>query len=353
MAVPQTVETFMTDPQWQKRQEDFFDANLPPPSTAGHFQWSDAKLRELRPELFGISGMFYSLFVMLKQQFNDRQFIKECLDGGDCRAAVVMSVSPLLVAAYSDELDCVAMLRFPDHFVQKYQLVAGSRLLTVNNYATESGAADLVPGPRNTGNWDNMIPIIADFASDDANQILQIKHKISAAEWERCYLLGQRHLQTRPNVARDGRPFFSGMPLAGAQEYEQNLKRAQRFRMLIPVIGGGVLLLLLFCGGALMFGPNMLQNRRHAAQRAEHDKQVEELRRKNPALFPQAQAVPALAAGTRVEVQWQGKWQPGEVIESLGRGEMVRVKVQMNQPGFANAPPIEPVLPRHMIRVPN
>lgn len=341
----------MTDSNWQKRQEDFFDANLPPPSTAGHFQWSDAKLRELRPELFGISGMFYTLFVMLKQQFNDRQFIKECLDGGDCRAAVVMSVSPLLVAAYSDELDCIAMLRYPEHFVQKYQLVQGSRLLTVNNYAAGSGATDLVPGPRNTGNWDNMIPIIADFASDDANQILQIKHKIAAAEWERCYLMGQRHLQTRPNIARDGRPFFSGMPLAGAQEYEQNLKRAQRFRMLIPVIGGGVLLLLLLCGGALMFGPNMMQERNRAAQRAEHEKVFEEMRRNQPPPPMPPHAMPALAAGTKVEALWQGKWQPAEVIESLGRGEMVRVKVQTNQTGFP--PTLETMLPRHMVRVPN
>lgn len=346
----------MTQPEWQNRQEDFFDSNLPPPSTVGHFQWSDAKLRELRPELFGVSGMVYTLFVLLKQQFNDRQFIKECLDGGDCRAAVVMSVNPLLVAAYSDDLDCVVMLRYPPHFVQKYQLVVGTRLLTVNNYATESGATDLSPGPKNTGNWDNIIPTIADFASDDAHQILQIKHKIPPAEWQRCYALGQQYLQFRPNVWRDGRPFFAAMPLAGAQEYEHNLKRAQRTRMMIPVIGGGLLLILLMCGVGFMFLPSW-QDVQRAARKAERDRVFEEMDKRaeqRRAEFPSGpvfqQAAPAFATGAKVEAEFQGKWVPAEVIESLGSGEMVRVKLQPNQPGLP--PTLETMLPRRLIRVP-
>ena len=50
--------------------------------------------------------------------------IAEHLIFGDSRAAVVISIYPkLIVAAYSDELDCVAMLLFPrEPFITKYNL---------------------------------------------------------------------------------------------------------------------------------------------------------------------------------------------------------------------------------------
>ena len=38
----------------------------------------------------------------------------EHLEHGDSRAAIVISTDPeLLIAAYTDELDCIAMLRLP------------------------------------------------------------------------------------------------------------------------------------------------------------------------------------------------------------------------------------------------
>ena len=62
------------------------------------------------------------------------QRIAEHLEHGDSRAAIVVSTDPeLLIAAYTDELDCVAMLRLPkEPLVSKYSLLRGSRLLTVN-----------------------------------------------------------------------------------------------------------------------------------------------------------------------------------------------------------------------------
>ena len=64
------------------------------------------------------------------------QRIAEHLEHGDSRAAIVVSTYPaLLIAAYTDELACVAMLRLPkEPLVSKYSLLRGSRLLTVNTY---------------------------------------------------------------------------------------------------------------------------------------------------------------------------------------------------------------------------
>ncbi len=319
-------------PNWQQRQQDFFD-DLPAPSNAAHLKWSVEKMKELRPELFGFSGLIYSLFVLLRQQFNDKQFIQECIDGGDSRAAVVMSVSPLLVAAYSDELDAVAMLRFPDHLAQKYGLTVGSRLLTVNNYGAESGAMDLMPGPKNTRNWDNIIPTIAEFVSDDLVQIEQLKRAIPEKEWQRAFAMGRQYLQALPGCYRDGRPFLAGMPRTGAAEYVTNLKRAQKNRMLIlgGVASAAVLLLMCSGMGALVRGVHQA-NRRVAANQPFHGPPglpiVEEPGR-NP-----------FAVGDRIEAQWTGRWVPGEVVATVPGG-FVRVRLSHGA---------EPTLPIHVVR---
>ena len=99
--------------------------------------------------------------------------IDKHLQFGDSRAAVVVSVSPLLVAAYSDERDCVVMLKFPEELVATYRLKPGSRLITVNTYmqGPKRPVADLIEGPLSRGNWHNVIPMIADFLSDDTGTI--------------------------------------------------------------------------------------------------------------------------------------------------------------------------------------
>jgi hypothetical protein len=331
------------DPAWQQRQSEFFE-ELPSPSNAVHLKWSDEKLKELRPEFYGLSGFIYTLFVLLRKQFNDRQFVKECLDGGDGRAAVVMSVSPLLVAAYSDELDGVAMLQFPDHFVQKYGLQVGTRLLTVNNYGDGSGAMDLIHGPKKSGNWDNIIPTIAEFASDDLVQIEQHKRRIPDSEWQRAFAMGRRHLQSLPGVYRDGRPFLAGMPRAGAVEYEGNLQRAQQKRMLLLGGGGaGAALLVMFmcCGiGSLMMGGNRnpppIAAGPNFAQVAAPPQQFQP----GPMGLGAPPGTSSYAVGERVEAQWGGRWAPAEVL-MVRPGGFVVVRIQ---------PGLEPMLPPHLVR---
>src|SRR5262249_24264784 len=159
---------------------------------------SSEKLRELRPELFGFWTVFDRLFVWLGRQDDERRFLTEFLKNGDSRAAVVVSVARLLVAAYSDELDAIAMLRFPDELAQRYRLAVGTRLLAVNCYLPVGIMAgnDLYPGPRNTGNWANMIPTIAEFISDDFARIEQLKRRISEDEWKRAHAMGVQYMRS-------------------------------------------------------------------------------------------------------------------------------------------------------------
>jgi hypothetical protein len=107
----------------------------------------------------------------------------------------------------------------------------------------------LVPGPKNTGQWNNILPVIAEFISDDLQQINELKLRVPDAEWKRCYAMGLQYLQTFPGRWRDGRPFFASMQLADAQKYDRDLKRAQKNRMTFLGVGSASVASLLFCCG--------------------------------------------------------------------------------------------------------
>lgn len=140
--------------------------------------------------------------------------IAEHLNLGDSRAAMVICVEPLLVAAYTDELDCVAMLRFPQLFVAAYALRPGSALLTVNTYGSGANVSpDLTPGPGNLGRWTSFWPIIGEFLSDDLVRIGARKRQIDDDEWDRVELLGNEYREWFGDRARDGSPYSSLVPV--------------------------------------------------------------------------------------------------------------------------------------------
>lgn len=139
--------------------------------------------------------------------------LDEHLRLGDSRAAVVIRTEPaLLIAAYTDELDCVVMLRFDPAFVSSYGLTEGSRLLTINTYARETVAADLHPGPKNFRRYTNVYPLIAEFLSDDMYRISRRKGSISEDEWRRTWEQGKSYLERYGRLARDGSPYLSAVP---------------------------------------------------------------------------------------------------------------------------------------------
>ena len=140
--------------------------------------------------------------------------IEEQLWHGDTRAAIVVKTDPLLVAAYTDELDCVAILHFNEALVSRYNLEIGSRLLTVNIYDyMDDGSyeSDLTPGPRASGLYRNFTPLIADFLTDDLSRVAKRKAQIREDEWRRTEVLGQSYLSEKHARPRDGRPFWSSL----------------------------------------------------------------------------------------------------------------------------------------------
>ncbi len=185
-------------------------------SNPGHVRLSHARLRRFHPEYYGFAGVLLTLRALLRGMpravAHLRTHAEEHLLYGDGRAAVVVSRRPLLVAAYSDELDCVAMLRFDDALAEEYGLDVGSWLLTVNTYGVLDTQPDLEPGPGNRGNWRNFAPFIADFLTDDTAVLEAQKAFIPSEEWARARELGEAYLQTHGLFARDGRPFHVSEP---------------------------------------------------------------------------------------------------------------------------------------------
>jgi len=166
-----------------------------------HIQLSHKKMKKLRPDLYGLKGL---------SQKKVREYLAEHVYYGDSQPAIVISIKPLLIAAYSDELDCVAVLNFPENFALEYDLAQKSKLITVNTYMTAYPyQKDLLLGPSNMENWFGFHPIIADFVSEDHENIQKRKHAISDEHWDYVHRLGVEYLTRKPNVWRDGRPMYS------------------------------------------------------------------------------------------------------------------------------------------------
>jgi hypothetical protein len=141
--------------------------------------------------------------------------LKQHLYDSDTRAAVVVGLNPLRIAAYTDELDCVALLRFDNplgaRLVLKYELGLESRLVTSNAYGLALHCShDLWEGPRSFGRWARFWPIIAEFVSDDMQRIKARREEIDEGEWTRTRALGERVARTRaPSEDRDGPPLLT------------------------------------------------------------------------------------------------------------------------------------------------
>jgi hypothetical protein len=199
-----------------KYHDDSTYATLP-----GELSLSDAKLRLLQPELFG-EGTFLCGANCAKNHpaAEMREFIAEHMQLGCASAAVVLSLDPVLVAAYACDLDGVVLLVFPRAFAEEHRLQVGSRLLTVNTFERmnfeSSGelayACDIIPGPRRT-DWSNFAPFIGEFMSDDAEGIAARKAAIDEQTWQRARELGEERVKTLGALtARDGRPTKAGVP---------------------------------------------------------------------------------------------------------------------------------------------
>ena len=145
-----------------------------------------------------------------RRQENERfkTHVAEHLRYGLAEVALVVRVEPLLIAAYTAEIDCVAFLAFFDEvrphpvygqfypeglareFIQRHRVTQGSRLLAVNTFATVadegSYAPDLRPGPKERGIYGNFAPFIADFLALNLPVVEERKRAVEEWEWQRC-----------------------------------------------------------------------------------------------------------------------------------------------------------------------
>lgn len=188
-------------------------------SDPGAISLSKRKLAELHSDLASPLRWVFSAWRRKNRlRLRDRGLlltnVKEHLLFGDSRAAIVVSTSPLRIAAYTDELDCIAMLSFSDEFVARYSLRPGMRLLTVNTYQSiaDGMARDLLEGSAAHHRYGNFGPLIAEFVSDDLDRIGLRKGGIVPAEWQRASELAQQYVARFGSTARDGRPFCSNIP---------------------------------------------------------------------------------------------------------------------------------------------
>jgi TPR repeat protein len=173
-------------------------------SNPGGVSLSVAKLKPFQDELTGNARSFP------QQLTNDR--LDEHLQHGDSRAAVVIRTQPdLLVAAYSDELDCVILLRFDSKLATQYGLSEGSRLLTVNTYGRRD-SPDVKPGPKAQHRWTSVYPLIAEFLSDDVDRLRTRKQEIADEEWNRAFAQGKSDVEQPGFQTRNGNPYLSGTP---------------------------------------------------------------------------------------------------------------------------------------------
>jgi hypothetical protein len=168
-------------------------------SDAGGFSLDEQKLRALFPD-----------FEWTPDQL---AYLDEHLKLGDSRAAIVASVDPLVVSAYSDELDGVILLKFPDHLVKQYSLAVGDLLIASWVYPrSPQPPRDIVQGDQNLGRHNNGAPIVADFFSNSIDKIKKRKAGVLHAEWDRVLAQTPLALERAEGKYRTSFPLHAGLP---------------------------------------------------------------------------------------------------------------------------------------------
>ena len=148
-----------------------------------------------------------------QMQFDmNTRFLGNVLLFGDTQPAIVQSVAPLTISAYSDEMDAVIFLRFPDELAQTYGLTKGARLVTATSYVEYRGnvASDIFPGPGFSRQYGDFIPVVqlffggkkqVFFAGGD-NEIRERTSIFGEDTWKRVEQLTEEYAAR--NLFRDG-----------------------------------------------------------------------------------------------------------------------------------------------------
>ena len=165
---------------------------------AGNVGLSERKFAQVRDEILKVSFIG-------KIQYNGRfQRINEFMMKGDTQPAVVYSVNPLIISAYSDEMDGVVFLEFPDELAEMYNLYEGMRLVTSNVYKYgNKPVKDINAGVDYLKRYSDFTPIVQLFLTDNENYAMRRTELFDEEKWDRVNRLTEEYSRSG-NKARKG-----------------------------------------------------------------------------------------------------------------------------------------------------
>lgn len=147
----------------------------------------------------------YNLGFIKRIKLNSqRGRIQEYIRFGDTQPAIVISIRPLLITAFSDEMDAVVMLKFPDEYANKYRLKKYDRLITVNTYSYNKIYHDIFIGKNYLNRYGDFNPNIGEFLSSENEKIEQHKKNIPESIWRYVQCLGDDYIIKHKNKYRNG-----------------------------------------------------------------------------------------------------------------------------------------------------
>lgn len=166
-------------------------------SNPGRLMLSEIKFEE-------ISNIICKNPKEIKLLKKNKNKIIEHLRYGDTQPAIVVSTKPLIISSYSDELDCVVMLKYDEKIKEKYNLNIGNRLVTINLYSYETNNSDLIIGENVTCEFKDVLPIVGLFLSDDEEKCNRKVYEVENKLWTVLQEKTLQYLKEKPNIYREG-----------------------------------------------------------------------------------------------------------------------------------------------------
>lgn len=155
-----------------------------------------SKLRVSYKKFYGIRKLVCKDFPQKFHYDMMMSYLAEILKFGDTQPALVYSEKPLVVSAYSDELDAVLFLSFPDELADKYELRRGDRLTTACTYVPfgyGEPAADIEPGENRSGQYLDFTPVVQLFYGAGDKKIRAKTELFPEPVWDRAAKLTEEH----------------------------------------------------------------------------------------------------------------------------------------------------------------
>lgn len=165
---------------------------------AGGVRLSEEKFAQVRDEILKLS--------FIKKMYCNKQFqrINDFMVHGDTQPAVVYSVNPLIISAYSDEMDGVVFLEFPDELAEMYNLRAGMRLVTSNVYKVGMKVSkDITVGSGYLKRYTDFTPIVQLFLTKDEDYSMKRTELFDEEIWKKVESLTAEYAHSG-NKPRNG-----------------------------------------------------------------------------------------------------------------------------------------------------